>query len=143
MKQFFSPHPFMHHQVLAVVRITVGLLMIYHGQEVFNSAKIVEYAAWKPFEKYSSAESLIYLGKGAELFAGVFLTLGLFTRLAALVLIGTMLFIILFIGQGRIWFEEQHPFLFLLLGLVFLFYGGGRWSADHFFFAPARYSVLP
>jgi hypothetical protein len=49
------------------------------------------------------------------------LTLGLFTRLAALVLIGTMLFIILFIGQGRIWFEEQHPFLFLLLGLVFYF----------------------
>ena len=94
MKQFFSPLPFMQREALAVVRIVVGLLMIYHGWEVFDSAKISEYAAWKPFEKNSSPEILIYLGKGAELVAGVLLTVGLFTRIATIVLIGTMLFII-------------------------------------------------
>ena len=110
MKKFFSAHPFMQHEVLAVVRITVGLLMIYHGQEVFNSTRISEYAAWKAFEKYSSAQILIYLGKGAEMLAGVLLTLGLLTRFAAIVLIGTMLFIIFFIGQGRICLKNSTRF---------------------------------
>ena len=74
---------------------------------------------------------VVYTGKIAELIAGILLMIGLFTRLASLVLIFTMLYISFFVGHGKVWYEDQHPFLFVLLGLVFFFTGSGRLSADH------------
>ena len=73
---------------------------------------------------------MVYIGKGAELLAGIFLTIGLFTRFASLVLIATMLYIAFYVGSGKIWYEDQHPFLFVLLGLIFFFSGSGKWSVD-------------
>ena len=80
------------------------------------------------FKKFASPLFVVYIGKGAELLAGILLTIGLFTRLASVVLIGTMLYIAFYIGSGKIWYEDQHPFLFVLLGLVFFFSGSGKWS---------------
>jgi putative oxidoreductase len=54
------------------------------------------------------------------LLAGVLLVLGLFTRVAALLCVGTFLYITFFIGHGRFWMEDQHPFLFALFGVLFL-----------------------
>ncbi len=94
------------------------------------------------FKKYSAPEMMVYIGKAAELLAGVLLMLGLFTRLAALILIFAMLYIAFFVSEGRIWYEEQHPFLFVLFGIVFFFTGGGKWSLDYFFFGSNKYSYL-
>jgi putative oxidoreductase len=130
MNKFFSSSPVLQQQGLALIRIIVGLFMVYHGWEVFDRATMQGYAGWDQFKSMSSPALMVYLGKGAELVAGLLLTAGCLTRLAALVLILTMLYISFFVGHGKIWYDDQHPFLFVLLGLVFIFSGPGSWSID-------------
>ena len=105
--------------------------MIYHGMEVFSEEKMKGYLQWDMFKGSSFAGIMVYAGKAAEFVGGVLLFLGLFTRLAALLLAGTMAYIAFFVGHGKVWYEDQHPFLFVLLALVFFFTGGGRWSTDY------------
>lgn len=129
MKKLFSASPLWTEPGLAFVRIVVGIFMILHGAEAFNEATMKSYLTWM-----SSPLYMIYIGKIAELVAGILLTIGLFTRLASIILIGTMLYVSLFVGKGRVWYEDQHPFMFVLLGLVFFFLGSGRFSMDRFIF---------
>lgn len=128
MVKLFSSSPVAQQSGLAVIRIIVGLLMVYHGWEVFDAGKIKEYADWDSFKKFASPLPVVYIGKGAELLAGILLTIGLFTRIVAAILTGAMLYITFFVGSGKIWYEDQHPFLFVLLALVFFFSGAGKWS---------------
>jgi putative oxidoreductase len=124
-----SSEPIQFKRVLGVIRIIVGLLMVYHGHEVFNSELMQGYIKWDVF-KNKAATVLAYAGKSSELIAGLLLTLGLLTRVGAVLLTGTMLYITFFIGQGRFWYEEQHPFMFVLFGVLFTFLGAGAWSLD-------------
>ena len=134
MNKFLSSSPIWQTTGLTLIRIAVGLFMIYHGWELFSEAKINEYLKWDIF-KTSSGKTLVYLGKGAELVGGILLVLGFLTRLAAIILIGPMIYITFFLGHGKIFYEDQYPFLFILLGLVFFFMGGGRISLDHSLFS--------
>lgn len=77
----------------------------------------------------------MYAGKAAELLAGILFVLGLFTRIASLLTIGTMCYITFMLGNGIIWNNDQHPFLFVLLALVFFFTGAGRFSLDQYLFS--------
>jgi putative oxidoreductase len=133
MKRFFSPSPLWQQQGLTLVRIITGVFMIYHGWEVFSTETMNGYLQWDQF-KNSSGKFFVYAGKGSELIAGVFLVIGLFTRLAAIVLIATLGYIAFFVGHGKIWYDDQHPFLFVLLGFVILITGGGKYSLDNIFF---------
>ncbi|HEX5024392.1 MAG TPA: DoxX family protein, partial [Agriterribacter sp.] len=130
MNKFFSPYPVALMGGLAIIRILVGLLMTYHGWEIFDAAIMKEYTTWDAFKKFPSPTLFVYIGKATELMAGMMLTVGLFTRIAALALVFTMIYITFFIGNGRFWYEDQHPFLFVLLGMVFAFSGPGKWSVD-------------
>lgn len=134
MKRILSPDAWNLQQGLALIRIITGLLMVFHGWEVFNKDKMDEYAKWENFSSYASPAIMVYFGKSAELIAGVLLTVGLLTRVAAIILIITMLYICFKVGNGRFWYEDQHPFLFVLLGFVYLFAGGGKYSFDNIFF---------
>ncbi|MBC7848360.1 MAG: DoxX family protein [Chitinophagaceae bacterium] len=127
---FFTGHPIYQSQAIGIVRIIVGIFMIYHGWEVFSPTKMAEYAAWDSFKNTGVANFLVYLGKGAELVGGVFLTIGLFTRISCLILGGTMLYVAFILGNGKIWYEDQYPFLFVLLAFLLFFTGPGSWSID-------------
>jgi len=105
--------------------------MIYHGWEVFERDKMMEYTKWITDLHYPGPEFMAYLGKGIELVAGIFFLLGLFTRVAIIPLIFTMLFITFLIGHGKIFMDDQHPFLFVVIFLIFFFTGPGKWSMDH------------
>lgn len=114
----------------AIIRIMTGLLMVYHGFEIFDAKLMNDYAQWDMFKELPMGLILVYLGKGAELLAGFLLALGLFTKLAAIIIAVTMLSITFFVGHGKFWYEDQHPFLFVLLALIFFFNGAGIWSLD-------------
>jgi putative oxidoreductase len=113
----------------ALIRIIIGGMLIYHGQELFHQDIVDKYLSWEVF-RTSYGKPLVYAGKIAELLSGISLVLGLYTRIGALLCIGTMLFITFVIGHGRIWYEDQHPFLLVLFGIVFLVAGPGAWSVD-------------
>jgi uncharacterized membrane protein YphA (DoxX/SURF4 family) len=114
----------------AIIRIVTGLFMVYHGFEIFDAKLMNDYAQWDMFKDLPMGLVLVYLGKGAEFVAGILLTLGLFTRLASIIIAVTMLSITFFVGHGKFWYEDQHPFLFVLLALVFFFNGARTLSLD-------------
>lgn len=130
MKKLFSAAPFGVDNILLVLRIVIGIFLIIHGKEVFDAGKMEEYAKWDAF----SSPFMPYLGKAAEFIAGVLLLLGLLTRLACIITVGTFAYIVFFIGNGKFWMEDQHPFMFVLFGVLFFFTGPGAMSLDSVFF---------
>ena len=134
IKKFFSPYGLWQEAGLAIIRIIVGLFMAYHGWEVFDGVKMNDYAKWLTELHFPAPNLMAYLGKGIELVSGVLLVLGLFTRIAVIPLAVTMAVICFGMGKGRIFMEDQHPFLFVLLALVFFFTGPGKWSVDEVVF---------
>ena len=131
MKRFLSSAPLWQNEGLFLIRIIFASFLIYHGLEIFKPDLMKGYTEWDVFKSNSW---LPYLGKGAELLAGIFLSFGFLTRFCCLVCIGTFAYISFFVGEGRVWYEEQHPFMFILLALVFIFTGPGRFSFDSIIF---------
>ena len=130
MKKFFSPLPIFEEPGLALIRILTGLFMVYHGMELLDRAKMQEYASWAPTRGLPFPLLISYLGKSLELAGGLLLATGLWTRLGIALIILAMAYITFGIGNARIWYEDQYPFLFIVLGLVFFFRGPGIWSID-------------
>ena len=133
-----STAPLFQKEGIAFLRITVGLLMVYHGIEVFDSKLIEEYAKWDSIKSLPNPLLMAYAGKSAELVSGILLTIGFLTRPAAILLMFTMLFVTFFIGHGKFWYDDQHPFMMALMALVFIFCGPGKWSLDQLFFSQQK-----
>jgi len=123
---------------LAVLRIITGLLMAYHGLEVFDANKIAEYSKWEMISPMPAPTLMVYLGKGLEFVTGVCFVLGLFTRIAAVLMAINMLFICFAIGNGKFYYEDQHPFIFAMLAMVFFLIGPIKWSLDQRIFKTKR-----
>ena len=134
MKKIFSPSPLWQKEGIAIIRIVTGAFLIYHGWDSFDAKKMAEYAAWDMFKNSSSASFMVYMGKATELITGFLLAAGLLTRLTSVIVMGTFTYIAFFVGHGQIWYEDQHPFLFVLLAFVFFFSGPGKWSFDQLIF---------
>lgn len=127
MKKFLSATPWPYANLLAIMRITLGLFLTIHGWEIMDNEKMAGYLTWDVFKE---TPALPYIGKCAELVAGILLIVGLFTRIAALLMICTFSYITFFVGKGKFWMDDQHPFLLVLFGFLFLFTGGVKWCMD-------------
>lgn len=126
-----SSAPFYQQQLLGAIRIITGCLLIYHGAETFDEEKMNMYTGWFVERKYARPAAWAYAGKISELLAGLAYVPGLFTRLASIGIILTFALIIFLLGgKGKIFQSDQHPFLFILIALVFIAAGPGAWSLD-------------
>jgi putative oxidoreductase len=134
IKSILTTKPFWMNEALAIIRILVGIFMIYHGKEIFEPETMKGYAQWDQIKALPFPDYIAYVGKGTEFFTGCLFVLGLFTRIAALVMAGNMLFISFVIANGKIFYEDQHPFLFALLALIFFFAGPVKWALDFLLF---------
>lgn len=130
MAGIFQSRPLWPQFGLAIARIITGALMAYHGFEIFNAEIMKTYLGWEVFKVFPSVEIAVYAGKALELASGLLLILGLWTRFASLLLIILMSYICFFVSKGRFWYEDQHPFLFVVLGWIFLTAGPGAWAID-------------
>ena len=63
---------------MAILRIVTGLLMAYHGLEVFSPEKMEMYNGWDIIKRLPISNVLVHLGKIIELITGLLLALGLF-----------------------------------------------------------------
>lgn len=126
----FSSKPLWLDTGLGVIRIVVGLLMAYHGLEIFQPEVMANYQTWDVIKKIPYPVLMVYLGKGLEFVTGMCFVLGIFTRIAALLMAIDLLFICFVVGNGRFYYEDQHPFLFALLAMVYFFAGPVKWSLD-------------
>lgn len=139
MFSFKPSEPWHFKTGIAIIRIITGVLLIYHGWECFEAEKMKLYTSWFVERRYDSPMALAYLGKGAELVAGIGFVLGLLTRLSCIAAIVAFTGIIFMLGdKGKIFEGDQHPFLFILLALVFFFTGPGNFSVDKFLFGKKK-----
>ena len=118
---------------LAVIRIITGLLIIYHGLEIFQPDIMNMYLGWEVIKALPFPVFMTYFGKGIELVTGILITLGFYTRIAALLSTLNMLFICFYVGSGKFYYEDQHPFIFAMLAMVFFFTGSGKFGIDNRF----------
>ena len=138
MKKLFSAESLAQRNGLVFLRIVTGLLMAYHGLEIFKPELIKGYADWDKIKVLPYPLVAAYIGKGLEFVTGVLLAIGLFTRIAALLMFLNMMVICFYIATGKFWYEDQHPFIFGLLALVFFFTGPIKLSFDHVLFKPKK-----
>lgn len=135
MNRFLSAAPLpAFNTVYALLRMFTGALMVYHGYEVFDGETMASYNKWLGELHFPSPGLMAYLGKGTELITGLSLALGFLTRAGALAMSVVMLVICFGMGHGKFWYDDQHPFLFVILGAIYFFGGAGKWSLDLRFF---------
>lgn len=111
-----------------LLRLALGGLIIPHGY-----SKLINFAS-----RSSSFSDPFHIGHPtsmalvifAEFFCGVFILLGLFTRLACIPLIIAMGVIVFSIHKGDFFGEAEKAALFLLGYLALLFTGPGKISMD-------------
>jgi putative oxidoreductase len=114
-------------QLLALLRIVTGLLFLEHATQKF-------FAFPAPFPMPGPLPPMLIAAGAIELVAGVLVTLGLFTRLAAFVASGEMA-IAYFMGhfpQG-FWPAVNKGEAAILYCFIFLYLaaaGAGAWSVD-------------
>jgi putative oxidoreductase len=132
MKKFFSIRYSDNGIAFAtfVLRLALGGLMIPHGY-----SKLISFAA-----KSSTFADPFHIGHPtsmalaifAEFFCGVFIVLGLFTRLACIPLIISMAVAVFYAHKGDFFDTGEKATLFLLGYIALLFTGPGKISLDKF-----------
>lgn len=127
--------PGVWHDGIAIVRIVVGVMLIFHGWQVFQEHEMQGFRDLLVGMSMPFPEAMPYVGKLIEIGCGMLLILGLFTRLATALLFMTFIFITFIMGEGRIFSDDELPFLFALVSLLFFFTGSGRLSIDFVLFA--------
>ncbi len=121
-----------------IVRIVVGIMLIVHGGQLFEGNDMRGFAD-KLLEMSMPFPVLLpYIGKAIELVGGFFLIIGLFTRVITALIFTTFIFITFVMGEGKIFTDNQHPFLFAMISLLFFFTGAGRVSFDYILFINRR-----
>jgi putative oxidoreductase len=117
-----------------VVRVTVGLMIFWHGWvkvTVMSHAGLVGY-----FTKYGlePAGLWAYLVPLNETLGALLITVGLFTRPAAAIMIIEFIVLILVVhvprGYGMAVNGVEFPLMWLLMLVAVLLRGGGPWSID-------------
>src|SRR4051812_40869661 len=108
LRRLLASRPFFENR-LVVIRVIAGLLIFVHGLGAFHKGEMDGNIAWLTDLHFPFPILMAYIGKGAELFGGILLMLGLITRIAALILIIDMLVITSVLGNSKIFTEDQPP----------------------------------
>ena len=111
-----------------VLRVITGVLIIPFGYD-----KLIHFAENKyKFTNFMGIGSPLSLALVifAEVFCGMFIILGLFTRLAVIPLLIVMSVVVFKINHGNIFGKNEQPVLFLVSFLAVFLCGPGKASAD-------------
>jgi len=130
MKKIISTNysPIMFNAAMLLLRLTFGVLMMKHGYDKlvhFNEMK----STFLNFLGMGSTTSLLMV-VFAEFFCGLFVVIGLFTRLAALPLIICMAVALFQVHHGEVFGDGSSAALYLGAFLVLLMIGPGKASVD-------------
>ncbi|RWX02543.1 DoxX family protein [Flavobacterium cerinum] len=120
----------LYHTALLLMRIVVGIFMFTHGLKKYMMLFSGELIQFPDPLGVGSTTSLV-LTVFAEVVCSALIFIGLGTRLVVLPLIFTM-FVIVFVVHGADGFGNQElPAVYLLIYLVLLVTGSGKYSIDH------------
>ena len=130
----------LHYQALAnttnwallILRVGISFFLMYHGFEKLETL-LAGNSADFPDPFHVGTRVSHGLSVFAEFFCSAFLMLGLFSRLALIVLICNMLIIIFIIHANDPLSDREHAYLFLIPFISLFLTGPGKFSLDAFF----------
>lgn len=134
IKKFFKPIVLTNQVSLAIfiLRLGFALLLIPHGYNKLQSFLAGDHDFPDPLHISPAGSQALTIF--AEFFCALFLILGLFTRLSALILIVCML-VIAFVIHGQDPLGDKEQSLLYLIGFIAIFLTGpGKYSLDARFF---------
>lgn len=117
-----------------ILRLTLGVLMLFHGVAKIQSAGTVEFIAGS-LTSNGLPSFLVYGVFIGELLAPVLIVLGIFSRYSAIAIVINMLFAIFLMHSGDLFSLSQHGgwklelqgfYLFIAAAIVFL--GSGQYA---------------
>jgi putative oxidoreductase len=111
-----------------LLRIGAGLIIFTHGLPKLMKVFAGDFGFADPIGL--GPELSLILAAFAEGICGLFIVLGLWTRLSAIVLSINMSVAFFFAHAGDPFSTKEKSLLFLLLFVVILFTGGGKFSID-------------
>ncbi|WP_239616408.1 DoxX family protein [Cohnella mopanensis] len=128
--------------VSTLMRVVLGILFVAHGYDKFQMG-LGNVAAW--FESVGTPGFLAYIAGPLELFGGILLIIGLFTRyvsgLFIIMLIGavvTMKWSLGLLGNGQGGYELDLAYIMIAIHLMVS--GSTKLSVDHILFAKGKQS---
>lgn len=130
MKRFFSTK-YNHNALnfgLLLLRVALGILLLVHGY-----GKISNFNGMKDsFMSFMGMGSVVSLSLiiFAEFFCGLFLALGLFTRLVCIPIIIGMGVAVFIAHGGDIFGKAEMPVMYMATAIAILFTGPGKYSID-------------
>lgn len=128
-KKLWSTAPAGADLGLLLLRVTSGLLLaVYHGWPKFQGFAERSTRFSDPFG--ISSQVSLTLTVFAELFCGVLIAIGLFTRLALIPLVVVMAVIVLIIHGADPLKTKEYALLLLVTYITLFFTGPGRYSVD-------------
>src|SRR5688572_19502539 len=116
MKKVFTSDGLWSHGIV-IIRCFAGIIIIKYGLEIFEKSAMSGYTQWLTDLHFPIPRFLAYLGKFAELAGGISLVLGLMTRWLMIPLAIAMIVITFVMLEGKIFGENEHTFLLLLVSL--------------------------
>jgi putative oxidoreductase len=115
--------------MLSILRIMVGLLYMQHGLN-----KLLDFPPTPTHMPYRLFSLVPGLAGPLELFGGLLIVLGLFTRPVAFILSGEMAFAYFMVHAPKSFFPFLNggdgAILYCFIFLYFAVAGGGAWSLD-------------
>jgi len=123
-------------QALDLVRVYLGIGLFAKGVLFASDPELIP-SLLRDGTSFAATPAMVaHYVVAAHLAGGALLTLGLFTRIAALVQIPALLgaVFIVHVNEGLFSRDQNQAFALLVLFLLGLFVvsGGGRWSLDHY-----------
>lgn len=113
---------------LAVLRILVSAAMLVHGWDKLAAYNELFHDFGDPIGLGSEVSYILTVF--AEFFCSILLIIGLFTRVAAVSLVITMLVAVFIAHGGDEWSKKEKAALYLIPYLAILTAGPGKYSAD-------------
>lgn len=114
---------------LLVVRVGIGFFMLTHGHDKLHYLLEGQSADF-PDPLHVGATASHALTVFAEFFCSLFVMIGLFTRLAAAVLVVETAIIAWVMHAGESLGDKEHALMFLVVFLGIALSGAGRYSLD-------------
>ena len=110
---------------IEVLRIYLGISLLLKGINFFiNQDQTLEYLSLTPFSDFISYHLIVFI----HIIGGLMLSIGLLTRMAAIIQIPLLLGAIIYVHWSQ---NVELVMLILFLLCIFAIYGGGNFSIDY------------
>jgi uncharacterized membrane protein YphA (DoxX/SURF4 family) len=131
--------------LFTVLRVVAGLILLYKSYQFIRDTAVAKIGIIETGIGFfaDNAEAFAFVITSLGLLCGFFLTVGLFTRAAAIIQIPVLFVAVFFVNlpQGGGTFELILSIIMLLLLFLFAIKGSGPCSADEYFRSGAAYDA--